>query len=120
MAFGASRKDSTLNRHDNVAHPLPLPPTKNMYMEMMPTSEHLQGGLPSNTSTPVPSSSSTILYGSEKPPISIQTGWRKGSVLGTGSFGQVYMGFNRCLFIDLSMLSIDNCCRMLTIRPPQN
>eukprot|EP00250_Pteridium_aquilinum_P018030 c23904_g1_i2 orf=378-2609(-) len=63
-------------RHENEAHPLPLPPNAS-----------------NSTYSPVVSTYVNVPRSPERPVIP-QTGWRKGALLGSGTFGHVYNGFH--------------------------
>ncbi|MCO5596072.1 hypothetical protein L7F22_050130 [Adiantum nelumboides] len=59
-------------RRGNEAHPLPLPPNSTNYSY----SPH------------------SAVPRSPERPVNLQTGWRKGALLGSGTFGHVYTGFH--------------------------
>lgn len=63
-------------RHENQAHPLPLPPSTT-----------------NSSYSPVTSPYSTIPRSPGRP-VNLQTGWRKGPLIGSGTFGHVYTGFH--------------------------
>lgn len=70
----AGAQDSLNGRHKSEAHPLPLPPSA-----------------PPGSYPPPPPPA--VLRSPERP-VNFQTGWRKGTLLGSGTFGQVYTGFH--------------------------
>lgn len=63
-------------RRENEAHPLPLPP-----------------GSTNSSYNPATSPYSSVPRSPERP-VNLQTGWRKGVLLGSGTFGHVYTGFH--------------------------
>lgn len=72
-------QDSPSGWHERGAHPLPLPPST----------------LPSlSVPTSLPTPSILRSPGRGERPVNLTTGWRKGSLLGSGTFGQVYTGFH--------------------------
>lgn len=80
-------------RHESIAHPLPLPPST------------------TNSSYTSATSTYSTIPRSPGRSVNLQTGWRKGSLLGSGTFGHVYTGFHRCFALScvahvfLSLLS---------------
>ncbi|KAI5063083.1 hypothetical protein GOP47_0021630 [Adiantum capillus-veneris] len=64
------------SRRENEAHPLPLPPNSTNCSYIPVTSPH------------------SAVPRSPERPVNLQTGWRRGSLLGSGTFGHVYTGFH--------------------------
>ncbi|XP_062225695.1 mitogen-activated protein kinase kinase kinase 3-like isoform X2 [Phragmites australis] len=69
-------------------HPLPLPPAPAAACSPLPPSPGSCSPLPPSPTTcsPLPPSTTTFLQS--------QSQWKKGKLLGSGTFGQVYLGFN--------------------------
>ena len=69
-------------------HPLPLPPAPGASSPLPPSPTACSPHSPSPTAcSPLPTSPTPCLQ--------FQSQWRKGKLLGSGTFGQVYLGFNR-------------------------
>lgn len=87
-ALGPGAPDSPTSWHEDgktSAHPLPLPPRAH------------SGGSPlaSPSVSPVPSPTAGRSSRGDNMLGSVPTRWQKGKLLGSGTFGNVYVGFNR-------------------------
>jgi mitogen-activated protein kinase kinase kinase 3 len=80
-------------------HPLPLPPASAACSPLPPAPSPCSP-LPSSPSScsPLPSSPNTCSQ--------FQSQWRRGKLLGSGTFGQVYLGFNRYHHVKLDALIV--------------
>lgn len=89
-----SPQSGRLDDSRSQCHPLPLPPGS-------PTSP---SSLPNNRNSGTPESPTFTL-----------SKWKKGRLLGRGTFGQVYQGFNRYLYFKISLQGEELRC--LTFPP---
>ncbi|KAM0855682.1 hypothetical protein ACQ4PT_049619 [Festuca glaucescens] len=105
--FGFSPRSplKTINCMRSPPHPLPLPPAPGACSPLPPSPTACSPLPPSPTAcSPLPSSPTSCLQS--------QSQWRKGKLLGSGTFGQVYLGFNSengqfCAIKEVQVISDD-------------